>query len=223
MSLPEDRPAGFRRARARLHSGPPLCRAEEPQAVYLESYRNEGAFHEAVTNRILDDLAAATAPRFMRLTARFYVRRRDLHHRSRRAPSAGLGARTAGGPGPLPGGVEHRRQLVSPRGKTHLPRRTRRKPSGPSSAFDGSDVRSGVLALPVALMPRATGTPGCSSCSFVSFVVDAFRFFWHCRLHGEASGASRGVLTELPKTAWRPRSSPRRPTGSSAWPRSARK
>jgi 7-cyano-7-deazaguanine reductase len=42
--------------------------------LYIWSYRNEGAFHEAVTNRILDDLAAATAPRFMRLTAKFYVR-----------------------------------------------------------------------------------------------------------------------------------------------------
>lgn len=38
------------------------------------SYRDEGAFHEAVTNRILDDLVAATDPRFMRLTARWYVR-----------------------------------------------------------------------------------------------------------------------------------------------------
>ena len=42
--------------------------------LYIWSYRNEGAFHEAVTNRILDDLAAATKPRFMRLTAKFYVR-----------------------------------------------------------------------------------------------------------------------------------------------------
>jgi 7-cyano-7-deazaguanine reductase len=42
--------------------------------LYIWSYRNEGAFHEAVTNRILDDLAAATEPRFMRLTARFFVR-----------------------------------------------------------------------------------------------------------------------------------------------------
>jgi 7-cyano-7-deazaguanine reductase len=42
--------------------------------LYVWSYRDEGAFHEAVTNRILDDLAAATKPRFMRLTARFYVR-----------------------------------------------------------------------------------------------------------------------------------------------------
>ncbi len=42
--------------------------------MYIWSYRNEGAFHEAVTNRILDDLAAVTAPRFMRLTAKFFVR-----------------------------------------------------------------------------------------------------------------------------------------------------
>jgi 7-cyano-7-deazaguanine reductase len=42
--------------------------------LYVWSYRNEGAFHEAVTNRMLDDLAAAAAPRFMRLTARFLVR-----------------------------------------------------------------------------------------------------------------------------------------------------
>src|SRR3954464_5964434 len=42
--------------------------------LYIWSYRNEGAFHEAVTNRILDDLVAATNPRFMRLTAKFFVR-----------------------------------------------------------------------------------------------------------------------------------------------------
>jgi 7-cyano-7-deazaguanine reductase len=42
--------------------------------LYIWSYRNEGAFHEAVTNRILDDLVKATRPRFMRLTAHFYVR-----------------------------------------------------------------------------------------------------------------------------------------------------
>ena len=42
--------------------------------LYIWSFRNEGHFHEDVTNRILDDLAAATQPRYMRLTARFYVR-----------------------------------------------------------------------------------------------------------------------------------------------------
>jgi 7-cyano-7-deazaguanine reductase len=42
--------------------------------LYMWSYRNEGAFHEAVTNRILDDLVAAIAPRFLRVTAKWYVR-----------------------------------------------------------------------------------------------------------------------------------------------------
>jgi len=42
--------------------------------LYIWSYRSQGAFHEAVTNRILDDLVGATRPRFMRLCAKFYVR-----------------------------------------------------------------------------------------------------------------------------------------------------
>lgn len=42
--------------------------------LYIWSFRNEGCFHEAVTNRMLDDLVAATQPRFMRLTAVFNVR-----------------------------------------------------------------------------------------------------------------------------------------------------
>jgi 7-cyano-7-deazaguanine reductase len=42
--------------------------------LYIWSFRNEGAFHEAVTNRILGDLVAAIAPRFMRLSAEFGVR-----------------------------------------------------------------------------------------------------------------------------------------------------
>jgi len=42
--------------------------------MYVWSFRNEGAFHEAVTNEILDDLVAATAPRFMRVTSVFNVR-----------------------------------------------------------------------------------------------------------------------------------------------------
>ena len=42
--------------------------------LYLWSFRDEGAFHEAVTNRILDDLVAVTNPRWMQLEADFYVR-----------------------------------------------------------------------------------------------------------------------------------------------------
>jgi len=41
---------------------------------YIWSFRNEGCFHEAVTNQILDDLVAVTEPRFMRLEAIFNVR-----------------------------------------------------------------------------------------------------------------------------------------------------
>ena len=42
--------------------------------LYIWSYRNRGAFHEAVTNEILSDLVAGMAPRFVRLTAEFNVR-----------------------------------------------------------------------------------------------------------------------------------------------------
>lgn len=42
--------------------------------LYVWSFRDEGHFHEAVTNRILDDLAQALRPRFIRLTAKFWVR-----------------------------------------------------------------------------------------------------------------------------------------------------
>jgi 7-cyano-7-deazaguanine reductase len=42
--------------------------------LYIWSFRDRGAFHEAVTNEILEHLVEATAPRFMRLSARFNVR-----------------------------------------------------------------------------------------------------------------------------------------------------
>ena len=42
--------------------------------LYIWSFRDRGCFHEAVTNEIADRLAAATEPRFLRLTARFNVR-----------------------------------------------------------------------------------------------------------------------------------------------------
>ncbi|RDH87295.1 MAG: NADPH-dependent 7-cyano-7-deazaguanine reductase QueF [endosymbiont of Seepiophila jonesi] len=42
--------------------------------MYIWSFRDEGAFHEAITNKILNDLVAATQPRYMRLTAEFNVR-----------------------------------------------------------------------------------------------------------------------------------------------------
>lgn len=42
--------------------------------LYIWSYRDEGAFHEAVTNQILDDVVAALSPRYAQLKAQFNVR-----------------------------------------------------------------------------------------------------------------------------------------------------
>jgi len=42
--------------------------------MYIWSFRDEGAFHEAVTNQMLSDFVAACEPRFMRVTAEFNVR-----------------------------------------------------------------------------------------------------------------------------------------------------
>ena len=51
-----------------------LCLELKALKSYIWSYRDEGAFHEAVTNQILNDLVQACAPRFMRLRAQFNVR-----------------------------------------------------------------------------------------------------------------------------------------------------
>jgi len=51
-----------------------LCLELKALKLYFWSYRDQGAFHEAVTNQILSDLAAAIAPRFMRVNAEFNVR-----------------------------------------------------------------------------------------------------------------------------------------------------
>ncbi len=51
-----------------------LCIELKALKMYMWSYREVGAFHEAVTNQMLSELAAAIAPRFMRITADFNVR-----------------------------------------------------------------------------------------------------------------------------------------------------
>ena len=51
-----------------------LCVELKSLKLYVWSYRDEGAFHEAVTNKILDDLVRATRPRWMKLEAKFNVR-----------------------------------------------------------------------------------------------------------------------------------------------------
>jgi len=51
-----------------------LCLELKALKLYFWSYRDQGAFHEAVTNKILSDLVAAIDPRFMRVNAEFNVR-----------------------------------------------------------------------------------------------------------------------------------------------------
>jgi 7-cyano-7-deazaguanine reductase len=51
-----------------------LCVELKSLKLYMWSFRNEGHFHEAVTNMILDDLATAVSPRFMEVVGDFFVR-----------------------------------------------------------------------------------------------------------------------------------------------------
>ena len=51
-----------------------LCVELKSLKLYLWSYRDEGAFHEAVTNQICDDLVAAMKPRKITVTGKFWVR-----------------------------------------------------------------------------------------------------------------------------------------------------
>ena len=51
-----------------------LCVELKSLKLYLWSFRDRGCFHEAVTNEILGALVSATAPRYLKLTARFNVR-----------------------------------------------------------------------------------------------------------------------------------------------------
>ena len=51
-----------------------LCVELKSLKMYMWSYRNEGAFHEKVTNDILSDIVKATKPRYARIVARWYVR-----------------------------------------------------------------------------------------------------------------------------------------------------
>ena len=51
-----------------------LCVELKSLKMYFWSFRNEGAFHEKVTNIICDDIVKAIAPRFVRIHADWYVR-----------------------------------------------------------------------------------------------------------------------------------------------------
>jgi 7-cyano-7-deazaguanine reductase len=51
-----------------------LCVELKSLKLYLWSFRDRGAFHEAVTNQIAEDLARACTPRYLRLEGKFNVR-----------------------------------------------------------------------------------------------------------------------------------------------------
>lgn len=51
-----------------------ICIELKSYKFYLHSYRNEGIYFEAVTNKILDDLVAVSKPRYMKVTAKFNTR-----------------------------------------------------------------------------------------------------------------------------------------------------
>ena len=51
-----------------------LCVELKSLKFYMQSYRDKGIFYEALTNEILDDLAGATKPRWMKVTSRFTPR-----------------------------------------------------------------------------------------------------------------------------------------------------
>ena len=51
-----------------------LCLELKSLKLYYYSFRNEGIFYEAVTNRLLDELVVACSPRYMKVTGKFNVR-----------------------------------------------------------------------------------------------------------------------------------------------------
>ncbi|WP_373467368.1 preQ(1) synthase [Geothrix sp. 21YS21S-4] len=62
-------------AKLRIHYQPDqLCVESKSLKLYLWSFRDRGAFHEAVTNQILDDLVKATQPQWMRVEGDFLIR-----------------------------------------------------------------------------------------------------------------------------------------------------
>ena len=66
-----------------------LCVELKSLKLYLWSFRDQGAFHEAVTNQILDDLVAVVCPTQMTVTGAFYVRGGIKTEVVARYPSAG--------------------------------------------------------------------------------------------------------------------------------------
>lgn len=51
-----------------------ICVELKSYKIYLQSYRNDGIYYEAVTNQILNDLVEACSPRYMKVLAQFSLR-----------------------------------------------------------------------------------------------------------------------------------------------------
>ena len=88
-----------------------LCVELKSLKLYLWSYRDEGAFHEKVTNTILEDLVEACAPRFARITAKWNVRGGIYTHVVAEHSGKGWGKKQ------LPPAAWH----VDPTGAGHVP------------------------------------------------------------------------------------------------------
>ena len=113
-----------------------LCVELKSLKMYFWSYRNDGAFHEKVTNAILDDIVGATKPRFARITAKWYVR-------------GGIYTNVV---------AEHRKKGWKPAAPVALPQHsTATACSPPSSSRRGA--RSARSAARPSAAPRAGGAP----------------------------------------------------------------
>ena len=74
LRLPDDGPAGLRHRHDHLRARTRPIVELKSLKQYLWSWRQQGAFHEDVTNRILDDLVAAIGPRRLTVTTDWLVR-----------------------------------------------------------------------------------------------------------------------------------------------------
>ena len=92
LPVPADRPARLRALHASRWSADKLCIELKSLKMYFWSYRNEGAFHEKVTNTILDDIVRADEAALRAHHGQVVRARRHLHRRRRRAPQEGLEA-----------------------------------------------------------------------------------------------------------------------------------
>ena len=118
-----------------------LCIELKSLKLYLWSYRDHGAFHEKVTNAILDDLVAATKPRFARIRARWNVR-------------GGIYTNVV---------AEHRRRAGSPRRWSRCPRLDETPSDAPADLGKSAARASRHAAATRSLRPapyNASASPG---------------------------------------------------------------